>query len=114
MPTACYHPVTGALLGVYRPAHAIFAALSALTGPQKTAVWADLTGGSPAKWTSDRGPNAAAILMCVGITVSLAGAMTAAQLTDMKVRAVAAYVLDNPLYLVNPAFDPTINVPGWE
>jgi hypothetical protein len=113
MPVACYDPATGALLGTYKTVAQIYTALAALTATQKTNVWTDLTSGSPAKWTTNEGQNAGAIGLAVGIVVDLAGAMTAAQLTDMKLRAVACYVYDNPRYLVNPPFDASINVPAY-
>jgi hypothetical protein len=113
MPVACYDPTTGALLGTRKTVATIFTQLSALTATQKTNVWADLTSGSPAKWTLNEGLNAAAIGIGVGIVASLVAAFTAAALTDMKLRVAAAYVYDNPRYLVNPACDSSINVPGY-
>ena len=40
------------------------------------------------------------------------GTLNAADILTAKIRDVAMYVQDNPGYLANPAFDPTINVPG--
>lgn len=113
MPTAVYNPATGALLGTRRTPAAIYADLSALSAAKKTAVWTNFTAGSPALWATDDGPNAGAIGIGFGIVTNLAATMTAAELTDMKLRAVTAYVLDNPQYLIAPGFDPTINVPGY-
>ncbi len=89
---------------------AVYQDLLALTGAQKTNVWADLTSGSPAKITLDKGPHAdiAFVLHWAATNTSL----PAAAIVDAKVRAAAAYVVDNPKYLVIPAFDVTINIAG--
>ena len=89
---------------------AIVADLNALTGAQKNAVWTDITSGSPPKWSTDAGPNAAAIAVLHAVA-TMTG-LSNADLLIVKIRGVAMYVQDNPGYLVNPAFDPSINVPG--
>ncbi len=95
---------------VPRSIWAVYQDLLALTGAQKTNVWADLTSGSPAKITLDKGPHSdtAFVLHWAATNTSL----PAASIVDAKVRAAAAYVVDNPKYLNIPAFDPTINVLG--
>jgi hypothetical protein len=86
--------------------------LAALTAAQKNAVWADLNSGTPPKWSTDAGPNAAALgaYQLIGSSATL----SAADVLEAKLRGVAAYCLDNPLYLVNPTFagGAGINVPG--
>jgi hypothetical protein len=84
--------------------------LNALTALQKTAVWNDINSGSPPKWALDVGPNAAAIAVLQ--LFATMGVFSTAQMTDIKIRGVALYVSDNPLYLVHPAFDATIFIPG--
>jgi hypothetical protein len=61
MPTACYDPATGDLLGIERGLLAIYNDLNALSTAQKNAIWADFTGGTPAKWSTDLGPHADAV-----------------------------------------------------
>jgi hypothetical protein len=85
--------------------------LNALTTAQKTNIWNDLTSGSPPKWELDAGPNASAIAVLQFIA-TLTPSLSATDLLNAKVRGVAMYVQDNPTYLVNPVFDPTINIPG--
>ncbi len=88
----------------------IYNDLTALSAGQKTNVWTDLTSGSPAKIFTDAGPNAGSMLVLHwAATQSGAGA---AGITDAKVRAATLYVQDHPAYLVQPAFDATINVAG--
>ena len=112
MGTAVYD-ANGNLLGIRRTPAAIYSAINALTSTQKTNIWTDFTSGNPQKWATDDGPKAGAIGIGFGIVQNLAGAMTATQKTDMQVRAVTAYVLDNVQYLINPTFDPTISVAGY-
>lgn len=88
---------------------AILTDIQALTGPQQTAVWADLLSGSPAKWrTMSNDP-------CVW-----AKASQAATSTLEKQVAVAFFVRENPAYLVNPTWwppsgsGPVPNLPGDE
>lgn len=88
-------------------------ALKALTTAQKNAVWADITaGGAAAKWRVHRGPHTS--LICTQHSLATATGTSAADVLDAKIHGVAYYCLDNPTYLVNPAFDPSINVPGDE
>ena len=89
---------------------AIITDLNALSGAQKTAVWSDITSGSPPKWATDTGPNAAALAWAPTL-ITLNG-LTAANVLDLKIKAVAMYVQDNPNYLVHPSFDNTINISG--
>lgn len=93
-----------------RPLLDIITALNALAGTQKTNVWSDITSGSPPKWATDAGPNAAAI--AVMQFVATTSTLNATDILNAKIRGVAMYCQDNPTYLVAPAFDPTINVPG--
>lgn len=91
---------------------AIRADLVALSGAQKTAVWADITSGSPPKWSLDDGINAGAIAVLTLLGAS--GTLSAADVLEAKLRGVAMYCQDKPNYLVSPAFDPTISIPGDE
>jgi hypothetical protein len=95
---------------VKRAGYLIYGDLQALTNAQKTAVWTDLSEGSPRKYLRDAGPNAAAIA-ALDWSANDSGAV-GASLTSARMRIAAAYVQDNPTYLVQPAFDPTINVAG--
>lgn len=93
-----------------RPLYAIYNDLVALTTTQQTNAWNDLSSGTPKKYLLDVGPNAAAI-GALDWAVTDSGA-TGASLLHARLRVGAMYVQDNPSYLVNPAFDPSINVPG--
>lgn len=91
---------------------AIFADLDNLTAAQKTNVNADLFASSPAKWRSDVGPNAVSLWLLDAIVGLVT--LSAADKNLLKLKAAAAYVQDNPRYLVNPIFDVSINVSGDE
>lgn len=93
-----------------RALYQIYNDLAALTTTQQGNAWTDLSSGTPAKYLLDAGPNAAAIAVMDWV-VKKSGAAGAA-LTDARLRIAAMYVQDNASYLVTPAFDPTINVPG--
>lgn len=88
---------------------AIHADVMALSKPQLDAVWADLSSGTPEKHLKNSGPNTPTIfaLHCVGKIGS-------APDTHTQVGIIVFFVADNPAYLVNPAFDPTINIDGSE
>lgn len=84
--------------------------LLALTGSQKTNIWNNFTSGSPPLWATDFGPNFADIFI-----LQLFGSSTGISPVDSseaKIRTLAFYCQNNPTYLVNPSFDPSINVPG--
>lgn len=112
MPTAAYDPATGQLLGAKRSFLAIYNDLAALTSGQKAAVWAALTAGSPPLWATDDGPDAGAVAALSVAAIDLTGLSAGVQ-TAARMKMVAAYVRDNPLWLVAPTFDPTVNVPGY-
>jgi hypothetical protein len=82
---------------------------NALTGTQRTKTWADVTKGTPPLWATDAGPNAASVF---SLNWSATQGGAPAQQDIAKAYLISAYVQDNPKYLVNPAFDPTINLPG--
>lgn len=90
----------------------IRADIVALTTAQKNAIWTDLSSGTPPKWALDPGPNAAALAVLQFCATT--GTLSAADITEAKVRAAAMYAQDNPRYLVSPSFDATINVAGDE
>lgn len=91
---------------------AIRADLLALSASQRAAVWAAFTSGSPPLFATDAGPNAAAVY-CLWV-LGKSGSLPAADVNEARVGAVAMYAQDNPGWLVNPAFDPSISVPGDE
>lgn len=90
----------------------IWQQLNGLTAGQQNNIWTNITSGTPPLWATDAGSNAAGI-MALHWSATNSGA-TAANLNDAKRRLVAMYCQDNVKYLVNPTFDPTINVPGDE
>lgn len=99
-------PVPWDLTAVVRPRvprtiQAILVDVKALTGAQQLAVWSDITSGSPPKWQGSNDP----VVWCKG---SQPSTLTAQE----KQVGAAFYVRENPTYLVHPAFDVTINVPG--
>lgn len=95
-----------------RTLYAIWQQLNGLTATQQSNIWTDITSGAPPRWALDAGPNAAGIMSLHWSAVN-SGA-TAANLNDARRRLVAMYCQDNVNYLVNPAFDNTINVSGEE
>ncbi len=113
MPTASYNPANGQILGTQRSLLAIYTDLQALSGAQKTAIWADFISGAPPKWSLDDGPLAGTVMACSIAAIDLTGLPVAVQ-TAARMKMVAAYVVDRPLYLVAPSFDGTIDIPGYE
>lgn len=91
----------------------IFQSIRALTNAQQDAIWNDLNSGSPPKFTQSRGSNQGAMSSLHWSVTSLAGA-SAAEKRNASSRIAAMHVMDNWTYLVNPPFDPTINIPGDE
>jgi hypothetical protein len=88
-----------------RPLHAILADLLALQPAQQTAIWTDLTSGTPPKWrTTSSDP-------CVWAKATQ-GTTTAME----KAVGVAFYCREagHERYLVNPAFAPAINIDASE
>ena len=86
--------------------------INALTTAQKTAVWTALTTGSPSPLVAANGPNAAALFVLHFVATT--STLLPAEAAEARVRAIALYVRDEPLYLVNPPFAPAINIPGLE
>jgi len=95
---------------VPRPLHAIHSDVQALTAGQTTTTWNDLSSGSPRKYLTDYGTNAAAIF-AMHWSVFASGA-TGAALRAAQNEIITMYAQDNPRYLVAPPWDTTINVPG--
>lgn len=87
-------------------------ALNALTGPQKAAIWTDLTSGTPPKWATNTGRNAGALVVLHLMATSLT--LLPADVAEAKLRAAVLWVLDHPAYLIRPPFAPTVNIPGTE
>jgi hypothetical protein len=99
-----------------RPLWSIRADIQALTAAQFSNVWADLSaavpGEAPRKYLTDYGANVAGIFVFDwGLYVT---GPTAAQVKAGQISLAAMYTQDNPKYLVNPPFDPSIDVPGDE
>jgi len=80
----------------------LWSQLNGLSTKQQNNITADLQTGSPPKQFAVEQENTSAAFS--SWQASSGATMTSA----------AFYVQDNPTYLINPAFDPTINVPGWE
>lgn len=95
-----------------RTLYAIYQSLNSLTAGQKTAVWADLSAGTPPKYFTSTGSNDASILVLYW-AITFMG-LTGNPLLAARISMTAMYVQDNPGYLRNPPFDPTINVSGDE
>jgi hypothetical protein len=116
MPTAAFDPVAGDYPGVKRLLCAIYADVQKLTTTQRTNLWNDLkapaAGVAPRKYLTDEGANAAAIF-AMDWTASSGGA-PAAQQTAAQNSVISCYVQDYPRYAVNPPFDPSISIPGFD
>lgn len=95
---------------VTRPLFDLVTALNGLNATQKTNISNDLFGGSPAKWTQATGENSSSILVI--FTLTQTATLSTADKNLAKIHGTALYIQDYPNYLVNPSFDPTINVPG--
>ena len=80
----------------------IWQQLNTLTTKQQNSITTDLQTGSPPKQFAVEQPNTTAAFS--SWQVSSGASMTSATF----------YVQDNPMYLINPPFDPSISVPGWE
>lgn len=90
----------------------LIAALQALTAAQKTNISNDLFSGSPFKVLTDTSSNESAIYVLYYNTQT--GGTSASDKNLAKLYAASLYVQDNPVYLIQPTFDSSINVPGWE
>jgi hypothetical protein len=103
---------------VVRPLHSILPDVQALTDEQFTNVWNDLSApseeeGAPHKYLTDYGVNAGPIFTMDWSLVN--GGLTGQELKSAQHTITTFYVQDNPKYLVNPPFDPSINIPGaWQ
>ncbi len=103
---------------MYAIASDIFALSGTLPTPaantQKGKLITDLFSGNLAtgsqKWQQDAGPNAAA-LSAVYAAITQSNGLATFNGAQQLIMA-AMYTQDNIGYLVNPAFDPTINIPG--
>lgn len=127
MPIAAYDPVTGAHLGTLRTLLSIFQDLAALSGganSQQSRIWANFTalvanpagGPNVPRWSLADGYGAPAVmaLSVPAIDTPVSSAFPASVQNVARMKMVAAYLLGNPKYLEQPAFDPTINVKGYE
>jgi hypothetical protein len=84
--------------------------LKALTTQQKTNIWTDLASGTPPRYANYSGGNDAGIFILDWV-ISDSG-LSGNALTVARLRITAMYVQDHSNYLVNPAFDTSISVPG--
>jgi hypothetical protein len=86
-------------------------AILGLSTTQWNNVLANLFAGNPAPWQLDQGPNITALsAVYVALTNSSGTPVFANKFQQVVVCAL--YLQDNPTYLVNPTFDPTINISG--
>lgn len=86
--------------------------IAALSAGNQSAVWTDLSSGTPAKILATAGQNNADI-MTMEFIIRRAG-LSGAALTEARQLAAAFYVQDNPRYLNNPPFAPAIMIHGDE
>ena len=86
----------------YRTLHAIYLDVNALPGPAKTAIAADLFGGTPPKALLDRGPNVASVFVMGWAIDSVT--ITQADRDRARLLAIVFYVQDNAYYLDHPDF----------
>lgn len=105
-----------------RTMYAIAADIFALTGvlptlavgTQKALIILDLFTGNlgtgSQKWQQDTGPNAAA-MSAVYAAITAPNGLATFNAAQQLILA-AMYTQDNPRYLVNPSFAPSINIPG--
>jgi len=91
--------------GIYTDVRALSASQkNNITGPS-----GDLYSGTPMKALRDMGPNQNTIAALLTVRqCSFCNAAADRQLIDNQVTAL--YTADNPYYLANPTFDPTISV----
>lgn len=95
-----------------RTLYAIRDDILALTPAQQDNIIADLWSGTPEKILLHQGSNCSPIF---AVFFSLGnGAFAATPERLGRIYASALYVQERPVYLINPGFDPSINVPGWE
>lgn len=99
-------------LGYQRTFLAIYNDLNALTVAQKNNIWTAFVAGTPPLWSRDEGAHAGTVMACAGLAIDMAisAGFTAADQTRARLRMVAAYLVDNPTWLTQPAFDPSIDV----
>lgn len=84
--------------------------VEALSPNQRGKVWNDLNAASPPKYRAP-GPHAPHILTLFCADKLLPGNPP---VTHTQLGIIVYYVADNPDYLVAPAFDPSIMIPGDE
>ena len=90
--------------------------LNALTLARRHAIFNDLwsipAGQAETRLLLDNGPNAPAIWP--HYMLNEIGILNSTQLDTNQTYVTCLYVQDLPFYLVNPSFDPTLNIPGIE
>jgi hypothetical protein len=94
----------------FRPFYDLLTDVQALDKKQQEAIWADLSAGDPPRvfggGTHSRG-GIAALHWAATQSPGTGGPQASA-----RAYLIALYCQDHRDYLVRPAFDPTINVPG--
>jgi hypothetical protein len=92
----------------------LYQSVAALSQTQRNNIWADLSAPAtptPRKYLTDYGTNASAIFTMDYLLYVVGG--TAAQVDSGRNDIISFWTQDNPQYLINPAFDPSISVPGY-
>jgi len=95
----------------HRYFYEVYSDIQKLTTAQWTNVWKDLGATSPRKYWYDRGPMLSGIIALDWSWYTSGAAAAQQKIAQMEITAL--YVVDNPLYLVEPTFDTTILVSGW-
>jgi len=94
-----------------RSVEALHTDLMALPQTTRDAIKADLITSN--KIRSYVGINTAAILS-LWFIYEYGGGLDVTEIADCEMYLAAMYTQDNTLYLFEPPFDPTINIPVWE
>ena len=84
-----------------------------LSADQLSRAWQDLANGYPDKLQLDQSKDAVVLDLVDWLSKS-GTAFDAAHLDELKQRAISYYTVNYPYYLMKPAFDPTIDVNGYE
>ena len=97
---------------VPRLQNSIAVQLFGLTSGQKNNIVTALFSGgtSPPLWETDTGPSACTITAMTGAVIGSNGLVSFNQFQQLLIAAI--FVSDNPTWLINPVFDPSIMVPG--
>jgi len=87
--------------------------LQQLPAEQLQKIYGDLwTQTWPPKLVKTEGQNSSGIFASYAVWTF--GGTTPGDADILRLYGSAMYIQDNPAYAINPPFDTTINVPGWE